>query len=85
MEGIRTHYVAPVYPKEAKKNHIQGDVLVRMKIDTEGIPVDVTAIHGDPLLADAAVTAIKQWRYKPYLLDGKAVMVETTATVKFHL
>ena len=84
-EGQRTHYVAPVYPEEAKKNHIQGDVVVQLNIDTEGNPTDVTVVQGHPALADAAVTAIRQWKYKPYLLDGKPVMIETTALVKFHL
>jgi protein TonB len=84
-EGLRSHYVAPAYPAEARRNHIQGDVVVRLKIDTEGNPTDVTAVRGAPTLADAAVAAIRHWKYRPYLLNGKPVMVETTALVKFHL
>lgn len=80
MEGLRTHYVKPVYPGDPQK---QGDVTVWFWVDKSGAVGNVRAIDGDALLARAAVEAAKQWKYKPYLLNGEPVDVETTAIVSF--
>jgi len=84
-EGLKTHDVAPKYPKEAKEKGIQGDVLLQATIDTKGNVVNLRVAQGDPILADAAVKAVKQWRYRPYVLNGDPVEVETTVRIQFHL
>jgi TonB family protein len=83
--GLITHRIEPQYPEEARRRSIQGQVVVRFVIDKEGNTTDVFAIEGDPLLRDAAVAAVKQWKFKPYLLNGEPIQVETNATLGFKL
>ncbi len=84
-EGLLVHKVDPVYPREAIEKKIQGDVVLQVVIDTQGSIATLTTISGHPLLADAATEAVRQWHYRPYLLNGVPVQVETTVTVKFHM
>lgn len=84
-EGLKTYTVNPKYPKEAREKGIQGDVILQATIDTKGNIGDLKAVQGDPILADASIEAVKQWRYKPYLLNGEPVEVETTIKIQFHL
>ena len=83
MAGLMTHRVDPVYPREAKKKHIKGDVILRVLVDKQGQVVDVAVIKGDPMFTEAAMDAVKQWRFKPYLLNGEPIEVESTALVSF--
>jgi periplasmic protein TonB len=80
MEGLRIHYVKPVYVEDMKR---QEDVKVLFWVDSSGAVGNVRAIEGDPALAQAAVEAVKQWKYQPYILNGQPVDVETTAVVMF--
>jgi len=80
-----THKVLPEYPHEAKENRIQGEVRLQVIIDRQGRVRDVKTVAGHPYLVPAATDAVKQWRYKPYLLNGEAVEVETIVTVNFNL
>jgi TonB family protein len=84
-EGLKTHNVAPKYPVEAREQRIQGDVLLQATIDTKGNLVKLKVVQGDPVLVEAAVDAVKQWRYRPYILKGEPVEVETTIRIQFHL
>jgi len=84
-QGMLIHQVHPLYPLMAKQARIQGDVLVRAFINKQGGVDDVTLVSGPSLLVRAALTAVKQWRYRPYLLNGQAVEVETLITIKFTL
>jgi periplasmic protein TonB len=84
-EGLLVHKVTPQYPFIAKQAHVQGSVTLTAIIGTNGKVDNVQLEHGSPLLASAAVNAVKQWRYKPYVLDGSPVEVETTVTVNFNL
>lgn len=84
-EGQLLHKVDPVYPPEAMRKGIQGNVLLQATIAKDGLMKDVKLISGPPELADAAVGAVQQWRYRPYLLQGSPVEVETTVKVTFHL
>ena len=84
-EGLKTHTVDPKYPKEARDKGIEGDVILQATIDTKGNIANLNAVKGDPILADAAIEAVKQWKYKPFLLNGEPAEVETTILVKFHL
>jgi protein TonB len=77
--------VNPDYPREARKNHVQGDVILQATIDKEGNVAGLKVVRGEPILADAAVEAVKQWKYRPYLLNGEAVEVETQLLIKFHM
>ena len=75
----------PIYPPDARAKLVQGEVLLRAIIDKEGKISEVHVLSGDDLLAQAAVEAVKQWRYKPMLVDGEAREVDTTITVTFSL
>ena len=77
--------VAPKYPPDAREQHIQGVVSLRVNIDKEGNVYNVELISGDPLLAPAAIDAVRQWKYKPFLLNGDPAEVETQVTVNFSL
>jgi TonB family protein len=85
MQGIALTQPRPEYPERARLNRISGTVLLGARIGTDG------RIHAlkllkvpDPDLAIAAVTAVRQWTYKPYLLNGTPVEIETTITVNFN-
>lgn len=84
-EGNILSKVPPHYPEEAKQNHITGDVILDFTIDRNGNVTGLKIISGHPLLASAAVDAVKQWKYKPFLLNGEPVDVETTARIIFRM
>jgi TonB family protein len=75
----------PQYPVEAKKKHLMDDVILGFIIDKEGEVADLTVVRGDPILAQAAVEAVQQWQYRPFLLNGEPVEVETTAKIIFRM
>ena len=77
--------VEPEYPQEARDKRIQGTVVLQLEISEAGDVKDARLISGHPLLALPAIEAVKQWKYKPYLLNGEPVQVETRATVDFRL
>ena len=77
--------VQPVYPREAKKKHVQGVVVLRLVVDTEGQVRSVDVVTGSPLLAPAAMDAARQFRYSPALLDGKPIETIQTADIYFQL
>lgn len=80
-----TYKVAPIYPDEAKANHIQGTVVLHVILSAEGAVTEIEVVSGDQTLANAATSAVRQWKYKPTLLNGKPVEVDTTVTVDFNL
>lgn len=84
-EGLILHKVNPKYPAEAREKHIQGDVILQATINKQGDVAQLKLVKGDPILADAAMDAVKQWKYKPYLLNGEPVEVETTVKIIFHM
>jgi protein TonB len=80
------HKVQPVYPPEAKENHIQGLVRFTVVIGKDGSVQHVTLVSSpDPLLTKAAQDAVQQWVYRPTLLNGDPVEVLTTVDVLFTL
>jgi TonB family protein len=85
MEGNLLKHVDPVYPAMARKMHIQGEVLLQIDVSKNGTLSRVRAISGHPLLTQPAVDAVKQWEYKPFLLNGEPVEVESIAIVKFKM
>ena len=80
------HKVNPVYPPEAKKDHIQGVVHVAARLAKDGSVAEAKATDGHATLAEAALAAVRQWRYEPVLgPDKKPVEVKLTITVNFRL
>jgi TonB family protein len=80
-----TYKVAPIYPDDAKAKRIQGTVLLHVILSIDGAVKDLEVVSGDPSLANAATAAVRQWKYKPTLLNGKPVEVDTTVKVDFTL
>jgi TonB family protein len=77
--------VEPAYPEEARQQHIQGPVVMKVVVGTDGSVQDLIAISGDPQLAKAAAKALRQWRFQPHRLDDKPVEFETRITIVFTL
>lgn len=82
-EGYLLHRVEPVYPRPAILAGIRGEVRLHAIISKDGTIESLTVISGSPLLVTAAVDAVQQWRYRPYLLNHEPVEVETFITVNF--
>lgn len=76
--------VEPVYPEQARAVRMEGDVLLHIVVATDGAIKELNVVSGDPILAKAAVEAVKQWRYKPILLNGTPVEVDSTVSVMFR-
>jgi len=77
--------VEPQFPSVALKAHIQGTVVINATTDIYGRVVNARVINGHPLLRQAAVAAIKQWVYEPYILNGVPRPVKFTVVVRFNL
>jgi periplasmic protein TonB len=75
----------PVYPELAKRARIEGDVVIECTIDPSGRVVDATVIRSIPLLDDAALEAVRGWRYRPTLVDGVPVPILMTVTARFRI
>jgi TonB family protein len=84
-QGMIISKVQPTYPPDAKAAQIQGSVVIAAIIGTDGNVQRSRLISGHPLLAPAAMDAVKQWRYRPYVLNGSPVEVDTQITVNFTL
>jgi periplasmic protein TonB len=84
-EANLLHKVQPVYPPLARQARVQGAVELRAIISKAGTIENLIVVRGHPMLARAAVEAVKQWRYRPYLLNNEPVEVETDITVNFLL
>ena len=83
--GLIASKVPPIYPQKAKDAHIQGVVVLRVIVSKEGDVKNIELVSGHPELAPAAIAAVKQWKYKPYLLNQQPVEVETQVQVNFTL
>ena len=83
--GRLTRKVEPVYPKEARVQHIEGAVMLDALVGEDGNVHEVTVKSGQPLLAQAAAQAVKQWRYQPFQLNGKPVSLHNQITIQFKL
>ncbi|MGA8222341.1 MAG: energy transducer TonB [Candidatus Acidiferrales bacterium] len=85
MQAMLVHQVQPEYPKVALAAHISGTVELRAIIGKDGVVRELQVLSGNPLLVQSARVAVSAWRYKPTLLNGQPVEVETYVTVKFVL
>jgi TonB family protein len=83
--GLLVHQVAPVYPPETRQAGIQGTVVLQAVISKEGRVTDLQLTSGPKELGPAAIGAVQQWRYRPYLVMGNPVEVQTQIHVKFWL
>ncbi|MGB7071179.1 MAG: TonB family protein [Candidatus Sulfotelmatobacter sp.] len=83
MEKLVTHRVDPDYPLEARQAKLQGVIELDIVVGRDGSVVDVRARNGPAVLAQAAVDAMRWWRFEPYRVDGKAVVVQTTVAMEF--
>ncbi len=84
-EGNLVRRVEPEYPEQALAQHIQGPVLLDLRIAQDGTVQGIKVVSGDSQLAEAAATAVRQWRFKPQLVHGHPVEMETQITLKFTL
>jgi TonB family protein len=83
--GLLLSKVDPIYPAAAKAGRVQGTVVLQAKIGKDGHVSDLHVVSGPALLQEAAVDAVNQWTYRPYLLNGNPVEVMTTVNVVFML
>jgi TonB family protein len=84
-QGMLIHKVNPEYPEQARKEHIQGTVVLHAMINKVGDVVDLEVLDGPIELVPSAVVAVRAWKYRPYLLGGQPVDVETQITVNYTL
>ena len=84
MNGMIISRTYPDYPEDARRMHATGNVTVAIVIDREGNVIRAAMMRGNIQLADAAEAAVKQWKYKPFLVNGNPAEVDTTATVIFR-
>jgi periplasmic protein TonB len=84
-EGDLVHKILPTYPPLARNARIQGQVLLQAVISKQGAIENLRVLAGHPMLVSAAIEAVRQWRYRPYVLNNEPVEVETQITVNFSL
>ena len=85
LTGNLIYRVDPDYPAMARAGRVQGEVVIEVTIDKTGNISRATVVKGPTLFADAALAAVKQWKYRPYVQGGNPIEVESTVTVRFHL
>jgi TonB family protein len=83
--GRLVHRVPPIYPAQAKMFRLEGKVILNAMVMEDGSVRDLKVVQGEAVLARSAVQAVQQWRYQPFVLNGKPVKTETRITVEFKL
>jgi protein TonB len=84
-QGLLVYRIEPTYPRLAQLARINGVVVLTAIIGKDGNVERLQLVSGNPLLAPAAIDAVKQWHYKPFLLNGQPIEIETTVTVNFQV
>lgn len=84
-EGSVLHRVEPEYPEAARQQRMQGAVVLDVRIGRDGVVQSVKVVSGESVLADAAIAAVKQWRFKPEVREGRAVEMQTRITLNFKM
>jgi len=84
-EDSLLHRVEPEYPEAARQKQIQGAVALDVRIGRDGTVQDVQLVAGPELLAEAAIAAVKQWRFRPRQVRGRAVEMQTRVTLNFRM
>lgn len=85
VEGLLVHKTIPEYPRIAVTTHTEGTVVLQATIARNGAIENLRVMSGPPLLRQAALDAVSTWRYRPYMLNGQPIEVETTVNVVFKL
>jgi len=75
--------VDPRYPEQARQAGVGGTVVLLIMVSKDGVPTHLELVSGPPVLGDAAIDAVRQWRYRPYLLNGEPVEVQSTVSLMF--
>jgi TonB family protein len=83
--GLLLQPVAPIYPPIARAAHVQGTVVLHAILSKTGYVENLKVISGPPMLQGAALDAVRQWKYRPYLLNGEPTEVDTTINVNFTI
>jgi protein TonB len=82
--GALQHKVQPAYPVQALPLRLSGTVILQATIGESGKVDDLKVVSGPPILTAAAMDAVRQWRYSPFLLDGKPVKMQKQVTISFQ-
>ena len=85
FDVVLNNVYLPVYPPLARQARIMGDVKILVGVRQDGSVASAEVVSGHPMLSKAAVEAVRQWRYRPYLLNNQPIEVETEITVNFLL
>lgn len=85
IQGNAISQPKPLYPQMARMARVHGAVVLQASISKNGVIENLRVVSGHPMLTQAALDAVRQWRYRPYLLNGEPVEVETQITVNFNL
>ena len=85
MQKHLNHSVTPVYPEVAREAGIEGDVVLRIVVSSEGRVAGMTVLDGPPILARAATEAVQQWQYQALRINGQPTTVVTTLVISFRL
>jgi protein TonB len=85
MAGLLIHQVVPAYPALPRAIHLEGTVVLQATISRSGTIENLRVLSGPAMLQQAALDAVQQWHYRPYLLNGQPVEVETTVNVVFKM
>jgi len=83
MAKLVIHRVDPDYPEAARRENLQGVIVLDVVVGRDGSVLDMHAVNGPAVLAQAAMDALRWWRFEPYRVDGQPVVVETTVAVEF--
>ena len=84
-EGSLLYRVEPEYPKEARERQMQGSVVLDVRMGRDGAVQAVNLVRGQSLLAEAAIAAVKQWRFKPRMVKGQPAEMQTKVILNFRL
>lgn len=84
VEKLAIHQVDPVYPEAARRSNISGIVKLRVVVEKDGTVSSVMPLSGPAVFQPAAVDAMRWWRFKPYLVNGRTVRLQTTLGVEFR-
>jgi len=84
-QGLIIKKVSPVYPAQAVQMRLEGKVELQANISKSGSITSIKQLSGDGILGRAAVDAVRQWKYKPYFLNGEPIEIQTQITVDFKL
>ena len=85
VEPILTHKIDPIYPAQARTQHLTGKVILSATIEDDGSIKKLSVVSGSPILSAAAETAVRQWHYRPAMLNGSPIVIQKEITILFTL